>query len=110
MDKLVTFALVITLFLVAAVIAFTIVTNKIIKSLDVEINILKTANERLRLENQELIKQKNALTDSIVRQKTVVLTRRLTPAELENFKKFYATATDSLDFPNSHNYNEDLRC
>lgn len=109
MDKLVTFALVITLFLVAAVIAFTIVTNKIIKSLDVEINILKTANERLRLENQELIKQKNALTDSIVRQKTIVLTRRLTPAELENFKKYYATATGSLDFPNS-SVNEDLRC
>lgn len=109
MDKLVTFALVITLFLVAAVIAFTIVTNKIIKSLDIEINILKTANERLRLENQELIKQKNALTDSIVRQKTVVITRRLTPAGLENLKKAYATATDSLDFPNS-SVNEDLRC
>lgn len=48
MDKLVTFALVITLFLVAAVIAFTIVTNKIIKDQAREIDILRTDNERLR--------------------------------------------------------------
>lgn len=110
MDKLVTFALIITLFLVAAVIAFTIVTNKIIKYQDVELKILRTDNERLRLDNQMLIKQKNELTNNLVRQKTVLIAEKLTPAELENFKKFYATATGSLDFPNSHNYNEDIRC
>lgn len=110
MDKLVTFALIITLFLVAAVIAFTIVTNKIIKDQDVELKILRTDNERLRLDNQMLTKQKAELTNNIVRRQNVVIMKNLTPAELENFKKVYATATGALDFPNSHNYNEDLEC
>ena len=110
MDILFTIALVITLFLVVAVIAFTIVTNKIIKDQDVELKILRTDNERLRLDNHMLTKQKAELTNNLVRQKTVLIAKSLTPSELENFKKFYATATGSLDFPNSHNYNEDLEC
>ena len=110
MDILVTIALVITLFLVVAVIAFTIVTNKIIKDQDVELKILRTDNERLRLDNQMLTKQKSELTNRLVKRPCVMITRTLTPSELENFKKRYATATGSLDFPNSHNYNEDLRC
>lgn len=110
MDKLVTFALIITLFLVAAVIAFTIVTNKIIKDQDVELKILRTDNERLRLDNQMLTKQKADLTNSLVKRPYVIISRTLTPSELENLKKRYATATGSLDFPNSHNYNEDLEC
>ena len=48
MENLLTFALIVVLFLVAAVIAYTFVTNKIIKDQDREIEILKTDNERLR--------------------------------------------------------------
>lgn len=110
MDILITIALVITLFLVAAVIAFTIVTNKIIKGQDLELKILRTDNERLRLDNQMLIKQKTELTNNLVRRQYVMVMKNLTPSELENFKKAYATATGALDFPNSHNYNEDLEC
>lgn len=48
MERLLTFALIVVLFLVAAVIAYTVVTNKIIKDQEREIEILKTDNERLR--------------------------------------------------------------
>ena len=48
MENLLTFALIVVCFLVAAVIAYTFVTNKIIKDQDREIEILKTDNERLR--------------------------------------------------------------
>lgn len=48
MENLLTFALIVVLFLVAAVIAYTVVTNKIIKDQEREIEILKTDNERLR--------------------------------------------------------------
>ena len=48
MENLLTFALIVVLFLVAAVIAYTFVTNKIIKDQEREIEILKTDNERLR--------------------------------------------------------------
>ena len=57
MDTLFTIALVIALFLVVAVIAFTIVTNKIIKDQDVELKILRTDNESLRQENAYLQKR-----------------------------------------------------
>lgn len=50
MENLLTFALIVVLFLVAAVIAYTVVTNKIIKDQEREIEILKTDNERLRSE------------------------------------------------------------
>ena len=48
MEKLLTFALIVILILAAAVIAYTAITNKIIKDQDEEIEILKTDNERLR--------------------------------------------------------------
>ena len=48
MENLLTFALIVVCFLVAAVIAYTFVTNKIIKDQEREIEILKTDNERLR--------------------------------------------------------------
>lgn len=48
MERLLTFALIVVLFLVAAVIAYTFITNKIIKDQEREIEILKTDNERLR--------------------------------------------------------------
>ena len=48
MENLLTFALIVVLFLVAAVIAYTFITNKIIKDQDREIEILKKDNERLR--------------------------------------------------------------
>lgn len=48
MENLLTFALIVVLFLVAAVIAYTFITNKIIKDQEREIEILKTDNERLR--------------------------------------------------------------
>lgn len=48
MERLLIFALIVVLFLAAAVIAYTVVTNKIIKDQEREIEILKTDNERLR--------------------------------------------------------------
>lgn len=48
MEKLTVFALIIVLFLVAAVIAYTVVTNKIIKDQDRELEELKTENKRLK--------------------------------------------------------------
>ena len=48
MERLSTFALIVVLFLVAAVIAYTFITNKIIKDQDREIEDLKSENKRLK--------------------------------------------------------------
>ena len=48
MDYLLTFAFIIACCLAVACVAFTILTNKIIKDQAEEIEILKTDNERLR--------------------------------------------------------------
>ena len=48
MERLLTFALIVVLFLSAAVIAYTVVTNKIIKDQDREIEDLKSENKRLK--------------------------------------------------------------
>jgi len=48
MERLLTFALIVVLFLVAAVIAYTFVTNKIIRDQEREIASLTTENKRLK--------------------------------------------------------------
>lgn len=48
MENLLTFALIVVCFLVVAIIAYALVTNKIIKDQERDIEILKTDNERLR--------------------------------------------------------------
>ena len=48
MERLLTFALIVVLFLAAAVIAYTFITNKIIKDQDREIEDLKSENKRLK--------------------------------------------------------------
>lgn len=48
MENLLTFALIVVCFLVAAVIAYTVVTNKIIKDQERELSALKTENKRLK--------------------------------------------------------------
>lgn len=48
MERLLTFALIVVLFLAAAVIAYTFITNKIIEDQDKEIEDLKSENKRLK--------------------------------------------------------------
>ena len=48
MERLLTFALIVVLFLAAVVIAYTFITNKIIEDQDKEIEDLKSENKRLK--------------------------------------------------------------
>lgn len=86
--------------LILGFIGYSVTTNKIIKSQEREIEILKTDNKRLRSFNQTLINQKNDLINSLVRQQELKIIRQLTPDGLDKLKSLWKTAecADEITF------------